>query len=71
VICVTLVLVKKTRVSVHKRMVHMKKDRYETCPLCGFKATNLDHHCKINHPEEYLSKSIPELFNSLDSTSSN
>lgn len=45
----------------HVTMVHLKEERWKICPLCSKKTSNLDHHCKINHPEEYFSKAIPEL----------
>ena len=42
-------------------MVHLKESRYILCPICNAKTSNLDHHCKVNHPVEYVGKTIPGL----------
>ena len=44
-------------------MVHLKESRYIICPICSAKTSNLEHHCKIRHPEEFVSGSIPQLKN--------
>jgi len=53
----------KNNLSTHVKMVHLKESRYIICPICSAKTSNLEHHCKIRHPEEFVSGSIPQLKN--------